>query len=178
MVVGHRRATRAGQEGVEHAPRALGWRRGGGERWDRRRHRSDPTTSPQRRAAAVASWAQAAQGEHDEASQIHPALAPRPDEPVVLKKRASAFSGSDLEILLRSMAITHLVLAGVATSGVVLSTLRDATDRDYERTVLSDACADTDDEVHRVLVEKLFRREAAVLSVADWASRAAAGTDR
>ena len=53
-----------------------------------------------------------------------------------------------------------LVLTGIATSGVVLSTLRQAADLDYGLTVLVDACADADPEVHRVLTEKVFPRQA------------------
>jgi nicotinamidase-related amidase len=91
----------------------------------------------------------------------------------VVKKRVSAFSGSDLEVLLRSLGVGNLVLSGIATSGVVLSTLREAADRDYELTVLSDACADADDEVHRVLIGKVFPRQAEVISVEEWAGRLA-----
>jgi nicotinamidase-related amidase len=105
-----------------------------------------------------------------DATQIHPGVAARAEDPVVVKKRVSAFSGSDLEILLRSSEITHLVLAGIATSGVVLSTLREAADKDYRLTVLSDGCADTDEEVHRVLIEKVFPRQADVVSVNEWAN--------
>jgi nicotinamidase-related amidase len=108
--------------------------------------------------------------ENSPATQIHPTVAPRPGEPIVVKKRVSAFTGSDLEVLLRSMNADHLVLTGIATSGVVLSTLREAADRDYRLTVLADACADRDDEVHRVLVEKVFPRQAAVITVAEWAT--------
>jgi Isochorismatase family len=87
----------------------------------------------------------------------------------VVKKRVRAFSGSDLEVLLRSMGVNHLVLTGIATSGAVLSTLREAADRDYELTVLSDACADADEEVHRVLIGKVFPRQAEVIAVEEWA---------
>lgn len=121
--------------------------------------------------AAIASGASATFGEESEASQIHPALERRAEEPIVVKKRVSAFAGSDLEVLLRSLGVTHLVLSGIATSGVVLSTLREAADRDYELTVLSDGCADADEEVHRVLTEKVFPRQAEVLSVAEWTGR-------
>lgn len=113
----------------------------------------------------------------DEATQIHPALAAKPEDPVVLKKRASAFVGSDLEVLLRSLSVHHLVLTGIATSGVVLSTLREAADRDYELTVLSDACVDPDEEVHRVLTGKVFPQQAEVLSVAEWANGTAGNPD-
>lgn len=104
----------------------------------------------------------------DEGTTIHPALALRPTDPVVLKKRASAFTGSDLEVLLRSLGVGHLVLAGIATSGVVLSTLREAADRDYRLMVLSDGCADLDEEVHRVLMHKVFPTQAEVLTVDEW----------
>jgi nicotinamidase-related amidase len=104
----------------------------------------------------------------DPATAIHPAVGPAPGEPVVTKLRVSAFAGSDLEVLLRAGRIEHLVLAGIATSGVVLSTVRQAADLDYRLTVLSDGCLDRDPEVHRVLLEKVFPRQAAVVPVADW----------
>lgn len=106
---------------------------------------------------------------HSPQTQVHASLGPEPGEPVVVKKRISAFAGSDLEVLLRSRNITDLVLAGISTSGVVLSTVREAADRDYGLTVLSDCCADQDAEVHRVLVEKVFPRQADVTNVGDWA---------
>jgi nicotinamidase-related amidase len=87
---------------------------------------------------------------------------------VVTKRRVSAFTGSDLEVVLRAGEIDHLVLCGIATSGVVLSTLREAADKDYRCTVLADLCADTDPEVHAVLTGKVFPRQARVMSAADW----------
>jgi nicotinamidase-related amidase len=96
---------------------------------------------------------------------IHPAVAPQPGEVIVTKVRASAFSGSDFEVILRSQAISHLILCGIATSGVVLSTVLEAADKDYELTVLSDGCADADEEVQRVLLTKIFPRYAQVITV-------------
>jgi nicotinamidase-related amidase len=107
-------------------------------------------------------------GENDEGTQVHAALAPEPGDPIVLKKRVSAFAGSDLEVLLSGLGADSLVLTGIATSGVVLSTLRQAADRDYDLTVLADGCLDSDDEVHRVLTEKVFPRQAEVISVEEW----------
>jgi nicotinamidase-related amidase len=89
---------------------------------------------------------------------------------MVTRSRLSAFTGSDLEIILRAKNIDHLVLTGISTSGVVLSTLRDAVDKDYVLTVLSDLCADRDEEVHRVLTEKVFPRHADVFSSTAWLS--------
>jgi len=102
------------------------------------------------------------------ATQVHAALEPRSDEPVIVKRRVSAFSGSDLDVLLRAAGAGTLVLAGIATSGVVLSTLRQAADLDYRLIVLSDACADRDAEVHRVLLEKVFPRQALVTETDEW----------
>lgn len=104
----------------------------------------------------------------DISTQIHDIVAPRPDEPIVTKLRVSAFAGSDLEVILRSQNIDKLILTGIATSGVVLSTLREASDKDYQLAVLSDACLDMDPEVHRVLIEKVFPRQADIMTVDEW----------
>jgi len=97
-----------------------------------------------------------------------PAITPEGGEVVVTKRRVSAFTGSDLEVVLRAGEIDHLVLCGIATSGIVLSTLREAADKDYRCTVLADLCADPDPEVHAVLTGKVFPRQARVMNAADW----------
>jgi nicotinamidase-related amidase len=108
-------------------------------------------------------------GDDDAGTQIHPAIAPHPEDIVVVKKRVSAFTGSDLDVVLRALNVDSLVLTGIATSGVVLSTLREAADLDFDLTVLRDGCADNDDEVHRVLLDKVFPRQATILGVDEWA---------
>ena len=97
-----------------------------------------------------------------------PAIEPAEDDIVVTKRRVSAFSGSDLEVILRAKDIKHLVLGVIATSGVVLSTVREAADKDYGLTVLSDICADTDPEVHSLLLTKVFPRQADVVTTEEW----------
>ena len=104
----------------------------------------------------------------DEFTKVHPDLAPQDGELTIMKRRLSAFSGSDLELVLRAFGIQHMVLTGISTSGVVLSTLREAVDKDYRLTVLADCCADGDEEVHRLLTTKIFPRHADVLMVDDW----------
>jgi nicotinamidase-related amidase len=118
--------------------------------------------------AAIAGTGRFADG--DPGSAIHPAVAPTSGDVVVTKRRVSAFTGSDLEVVLRAGGIDRLVLAGIATSGVVLSTLRQAADLDYQLTVLADGCLDADPEVHQVLLGKVFTRQAEVTSIADWAA--------
>jgi nicotinamidase-related amidase len=129
-----------------------------------------PEVSPHNRAFAALAGASGF-GQDEPPTQIHAAVAPQPQDIVVVKRRVSAFAGSDLEVVLRAKAVQRLVLAGISTSGVVLSTLREAADKDFELVVLADACADGDAEVHRVLTEKVFPRQAEVLTVADWAAQ-------
>ena len=101
-------------------------------------------------------------------TDYHPAVAPQDGDYAFTKRRDSSFVGSDLDVLLRGLDVEHLVLTGVATSGVVLSTLRAAADLDYKITVLSDGCADGDPEVQNVLITKVFPMQATVTTIADW----------
>lgn len=110
----------------------------------------------------------------DEGAEIHPDVAPREGDIVVTKRRVSAFAGSDLDLVLRARDVRKLVLTGIATSGVVLSTLRQAADLDYRLAVLADGCLDADPEVHRVLTEKVYVRQAEVLAVDAWVKQVSA----
>jgi nicotinamidase-related amidase len=101
------------------------------------------------------------------ATQPHPPLAPVDGEITVRKVRVGPFSTTDLREQLDARGIDTLVLAGISTSGVVLSTVRQAVDLDYRVVVVSDAVADFDEEVHRVLTTKVFPRQAEVLTVAE-----------
>ena len=107
----------------------------------------------------------------DDFMKVDAAIAPQAGDVTVTKRRVSAFTGSDLEVVLRAQGIQHIILTGIATSGVVLSTVREAADKDYRITVLADGCADGDEEVHRVLTTKVFPRQAEVLSIEDWSKQ-------
>src|ERR1700738_1599069 len=101
-----------------------------------------------------------------ENAKIHPAVAPLAEEIVVTKHRVSAFAGTDLALVLRANGIETLILTGIITSGVVLSTLCHAADADYRLLVVGDCCSDSDEETHRVLLEKVFQRQATVTPAA------------
>lgn len=122
-----------------------------------------PEVSPQNK-----SFSAIKDGMADAMVDPRPAIEPIGDDLVVRKIRVSAFAGSDLEVLLRARDLRHLILSGIATSGVVLSTLRQAADKDFQLTVLSDLCADFDAEVNKVLLEKVFPRQAEVISSREW----------
>ena len=97
-------------------------------------------------------------------AEFFPAIL-KPKDLIVYKQRVSGFTENQLDLILRSLGIENLVMFGIATSGIALSTLRRAFDLDYNCVVLKDACFDRDPEVHRVLTEKVFAGQAAVLTV-------------
>jgi nicotinamidase-related amidase len=130
-----------------------------------------PEISPNNKSFSTIKQQQASLAASMTSTEVHPAIAPLPAEIVVTKRRVSAFSGSDLEVVLRAQGISHLALCGIATSGVVLSTLREAADKDYQLTVLADCCTDGDEEVQRVLLTKVFPRQAEVIQAEAWASK-------
>ena len=96
-------------------------------------------------------------------SAICAELAPLPGEPIVVKRRVSAFYNTDLTSLLKARQIETLVMMGIATSGVVLSTVRYAADADYELIVLEDCCADFLPETHTVLVNEVLPSQATII---------------
>jgi len=102
--------------------------------------------------------------EGNPAFDIDPALEVRTGDTVVRKTRFGAFSTTDLHALFGDESINTLVMGGISTAGVVLSTVREASDHDYLIFVLSDATADIDPEVHRVLTEKVLPQHADVIT--------------
>jgi nicotinamidase-related amidase len=106
----------------------------------------------------------------DPKTQIHESVRPLEGDPVIVNYRISAFAGSSLELVLRSLGIDSLVLTGISTGGVVLSTLLEASDKDYALTVLSDASAEPDADLQQTLMEKVFPGKAEVQTADDWIS--------
>jgi nicotinamidase-related amidase len=102
------------------------------------------------------------------AARIPQALQPKGDDLVLASRRASAFVGTDLELLLRSQGVRALALTGLGTSGVVLATFIAAADLDYELTVLADGCGDPSAELHSLLLQRVFSLRAQVVTVAEW----------
>jgi nicotinamidase-related amidase len=120
-----------------------------------------------RRGPYYATIAPSGRLQNTSVDSIVPELRPQADEPLVIKRRVNAFCGTDLELLLRHRGIDTLILTGIATSGVVLSTVRHGFDHDYRQVVVKDCCGDVDPEVHRVLTEKVFLRQATVGSASE-----------
>jgi nicotinamidase-related amidase len=101
------------------------------------------------------------------ATQIHGEVSPREGDIVVRKTRVGPFGTTDLDEQLRAKGVDTLILAGISTSGVVLSTVRDGHDRDYRLIVLADLCADFEADVHEFLIKRIFPRQAEVITSDD-----------
>lgn len=104
-------------------------------------------------------------------------IAPREKEVVITKSRISAFAGTDLGLILRANDIETLVLFGIATSGVVLSTLLEAVDADYTVAVVKDCCADLNSALHDCLTYNFFPTRAVVLSAEEFISSSQTSRD-
>ena len=95
---------------------------------------------------------------------IHPEVRPRDGEVVVGKHRVNALFGTGLDVALTGNNIDTIILLGYATSGVVLSTTRYASDRDYRLYIVADCCADSDPEVHDFLIGRILNRQADIVT--------------
>ncbi len=95
------------------------------------------------------------------------ALAPGADDPVIDRNRPSAFHDSELDATLRDRGVDKLVVCGVTTACCVESTVRDATQRDFQTCVVSDAVAEFDDANHRAALNAMGRLFAHLTTVND-----------
>ena len=106
--------------------------------------------------------------ENHPSGDLHPDLPAEKNDIVVTKKRISAFAGSDLAILLRSLKAETLIMTGFWTSGVVLSTVCEAFDMDYKIIVIANCCGDADEEKHNFLVNKILPMRATIAEANNW----------
>jgi nicotinamidase-related amidase len=102
-------------------------------------------------------------------ARMDPRIAPTGDEPVIYKHHVGAFSAAQLPQLLQAEHVDTVVLTGLATSGVVLSTALAAADLDYRVVVLSDCVADADPTVNRVLLDNVLPTQVTVTDSARYA---------
>jgi nicotinamidase-related amidase len=109
-----------------------------------------------------------------EATELDPRLGRRPDEPVLVKKYASAFFGTDLVSRLNAAAIDTLVIAGCTTSGCVRATAVDAIQYGFRPVVVREAVGDRAQAAHEQSLFDLEQKYADVVDldeVADYLGR-------
>jgi len=87
-----------------------------------------------------------------------PELDQRSEDITVTKRTWGAFASTDLDVRLRALAITQVIVAGIATGIGVESTARQAFEQGYNVTVAIDAMTDTRAIAHRFSIENVFPR--------------------
>lgn len=101
-------------------------------------------------------------GERTAENDLYGNFKPKTGEVLLTKHRTGPWTTTNLDEILKKQGIDTLVLMGINTSRVVLTTVCFAADMDYKLVILSDCCADSDDELHNFLIEKIFPRSATV----------------
>ncbi|SOY63204.1 Cysteine hydrolase (fragment) [Cupriavidus taiwanensis] len=99
--------------------------------------------------------------------QISPELGRQDSEPLIIAHRASVFFGTDLQVRLSAQGIDTLLMVGIASTGVVLSSVAYASDADFRLFTVKDCCYDPDQVVHDHLFSTAFDSRTTVLSLAD-----------
>ena len=103
--------------------------------------------------------------EGTEGAKVVSELEPRPSDVVITKHTTSPFNTTDIEVYLRRLGISTLVLTGYSTTGVVEGSLRDARDKDYDCVVVRDCCAAGTAREHDTCMDIVFPRMAWVAGV-------------
>jgi isochorismate hydrolase len=111
--------------------------------------------SPEMDGGLMSWWWQGMVIENTDDAKIHKALAPRPEEKIIYKHRYSGFYNTDLEITLRCLKITDLVICGIMTNLCCETTARDAFMRDFRVFFLLDATGTVDEEFHLATLKNL-----------------------
>jgi nicotinamidase/pyrazinamidase len=88
-------------------------------------------------------------------AQIVHEIAPRPEDPVIFKRRYSSFFGTDLDLTLRELNVKELELTGVCTQICILYTAADARSINYKVSVSPGAVASFDEEAHRFALAEM-----------------------
>jgi nicotinamidase-related amidase len=112
-----------------------------------------------------------------ESAEIPPDIAPRADEPVIVKGKPSAFFGTQLHSMLTYQAVDTLIVTGMVTSGCVRATVDDAFSHDYRVVIPEECVADRAEVPHRVNLFDMEMISADVLPL-ETVLRHVAGLDR
>lgn len=81
-------------------------------------------------------------------AEVLDAIAPENDEIIIPKTASSVFNATNIEYVLRNLGVRYLIISGLVTDQCVESAVRDACDRGFLVTLVTDACATYDQTRH------------------------------
>ena len=94
-------------------------------------------------------------------------IEPQPDETVVNKTTFGAFNSSSIELVLRQLGVSNLVITGISTNCCVETTARDAADRGFGCVIVDEATADYDQDAHNAALRAFHFNFGRVVRPAD-----------
>ncbi|ORY03448.1 Isochorismatase hydrolase [Basidiobolus meristosporus CBS 931.73] len=94
-------------------------------------------------------------------------MSPRKGDIVIVKRRVDAFFGSDLDTVLRSLGVEHIIISGCFATGSVFGTLRGGVDRDYKVTVVKETANDANSAAWELLTTRMMPAQGNVVSLTD-----------
>ena len=104
------------------------------------------------------------------------ALAPRPEDYIIIKPRFSAFFQTELDLILRRLGVRNIILTGTTTPNCIRTTAYDGISLDYNVIALEDCCSSQTPEIQRANIEDMIRIGVTVMSSAEFAASYGAGT--
>lgn len=100
-------------------------------------------------------------------AQIDPGLHPQPEDYQVVKRRYSAFVGTDLDLILRDNHIERVILTGTKTNVCIRATATDAFERNYHVIVPRECVATDKLHLHEANLEDIGKYMGKVISAAE-----------
>lgn len=94
-------------------------------------------------------------------------IEPLPDETVLNKTTFGAFNSSSIELVLRQLGVSNLVITGISTNCCVETTARDAADRGFGCVIVDEATADYDQDAHDAALRAFHFNFGRVVRTAD-----------
>ena len=96
-------------------------------------------------------------------------LAPLEGEYVLTKTRMSAFIGTELDLMLRTLGVTSLVVCGIQTPNCIRTTVFDGIAYNYPVVLVDDATGAASEEVHRANIRDMQNIGVKIIKAADLA---------